>query len=178
MPPWLESGRVRSVEWDWRCARALHRASARPRLQRLLAVCSRLGDAPLWVGATIVLLLAGGLIGWRVGLLALLLGAVNLSLYWGLKQLTRRERPFRQCSDIRECVPAADPFSFPSGHTMHAVAYAVLFSAQYPSLAAPLWSFAALVALSRVVLGVHFPSDVLAGALLGGTTASLLALLL
>lgn len=178
MPPWLESGRVRSVEWDWRCARALHRASARPRLQRLLAVCSRLGDAPLWVGATIVLLLAGGLIGWRVGLLALLLGAVNLSLYWALKQLTRRERPFRQCSDIRECVPAADPFSFPSGHTMHAVAYAVLFSAQYPSLATPLWSFAALVALSRVVLGVHFPSDVLAGALLGGTTASLLALLL
>lgn len=178
MPPWLEHGRVRSVEWDWRCARALHRASARPRLQRALAVCSRLGDAPLWVALTLLLLLAGGLIGWRVGLLALLLGGINLAIYWGLKNFTRRERPFRQCSDIRECVPAADPFSFPSGHTMHAVAYAMLFSAQYPTLAAPLWSFAALVALSRVVLGVHFPSDVLAGALIGASTAGLVVQLL
>ena len=178
MPPWLETGRLRSVEWDVRCARALHRASTRPRLQRLLAVCSRLGDAPLWVGASILLLLAGGFIGWRVGLLALLLGGINLAIYWSVKNLTRRERPFRRCSDIRECVPATDPFSFPSGHTMHAVAYALLFSAQYPSLTMPLWSFAALVALSRVVLGVHFPSDVLAGAAIGGSTASLVALLL
>lgn len=178
MPPWLETGRLRSVEWDVRCARALHRASTRPRLQRLLAVCSRLGDAPLWVGSSILLLLAGGFIGWRVGLLALLLGGINLAIYWSVKNLTRRERPFRRCSDIRECVPSTDPFSFPSGHTMHAVAYAVLFSAQYPSLTLPLWSFAALVALSRVVLGVHFPSDVLAGAAIGGSTASLVALLL
>lgn len=178
MPPWLEHGRVRSVEWDWRCARALHRASARPLLERSFALCSRLGDAPLWVALTLLLLFAGGLIGWRVGLLALLLGGVNLAIYWSLKSLTRRERPFRQCSDIRACVRAADPFSFPSGHTMHSVAYAVLFSAQYPSLAPLLWTFAALVALSRVVLGVHFPSDVLAGALIGASTATLLALLL
>lgn len=178
MPRWLETGRVRGVEWDLRCARALHRASARPRLQRVLALCSRLGDAPLWVGASILLLLAGGFIGWRVGLLALLLGGINLAIYWSLKNLTRRERPFRRCSEIRECVPAADPFSFPSGHTMHAVAYAVLFSAQYHSLTTPLWTFAALVALSRVVLGVHYPSDVLAGAAIGGATACLVALLL
>lgn len=178
MPPWLESGRARGVAWDWRCARALHRASTRPRLHRLMAACSRLSDAPVWVAATLLLLLAGRLIGWRVGLLALLLGALNLAIYWGMKQLTRRERPFRQCTDIRACVRAADAFSFPSGHAMHATAYAVLFSAQYPSLSWPLTTFAALVALSRVVLGVHFPSDVLAGAAVGALTGSLLAMLL
>jgi undecaprenyl-diphosphatase len=143
-----------------------------------MAACSRLGDASLWVGLTIVLLLVGGVIGWRVGLLALLLGAINLSIYWSLKRLTRRPRPFRQCDDIRECVPADDPYSFPSGHAMHASAYAVLFSAQYPSLTLPLAVFAALVGLSRVVLGVHFPSDVLIGTLIGAGTAGLLVLAL
>jgi undecaprenyl-diphosphatase len=178
MPPWLEVGRARGVDWDWRCARALHRGAARPRWQRTMALCSRLGDAPLWVAATLLLLLAGGFIGWRLGLLALLLGTLNLSIYWGLKHWTRRERPFRQCDDIRECVRAADPFSFPSGHAMHATAYAVLFSIRFPSLTLPLAGFAALVALSRVVLGVHFPSDVLAGAAIGAATAGLVAFLL
>lgn len=178
MPPWLESGRARGVDWDWRCARALHRGAARPRWQRTMALCSRLGDAPLWVAATIAALLAGGVIGWRLGLLALLLGTLNLTIYWSLKQLTRRERPFRQCDDIRECVRAADPFSFPSGHALHATAFAVLFSIRYPSLTLPLAGFAALVALSRVVLGVHFPSDVLAGVAIGAATGSMIAILL
>lgn len=178
MPPWLETGRTRSIEWDWRCARALHRGADRPRLHRVLKVCSLLGEAPLWVALTIVLLLAGGLIGWRTGLAALAVGTVNLAIYYALKQATRRERPFRQCTDIRECVPATDPFSFPSGHTMHAVAFAVLLAWPYPSLAPLLGGFALLVALSRVVLGVHFPSDVLAGAAIGAATASVAVYLL
>lgn len=142
--------------------------------QRLLLSCSRLADGPLWL----LLLLSCLLIdpGGRAASTArvgLVLGAVNLLIYWALKRGTRRARPFHDCSDIVACVRAADRFSFPSGHTLHAVSFALLLSAAWPASAPLLWSFAVLVALSRVVLGVHYPSDVLVGAALGAGTAYL-----
>jgi undecaprenyl-diphosphatase len=178
MPRWLESSRARGIDWDLRGARRLHRVAQRPLAQRVLVACSRLADGPMWVLSLVLLLLFGGPQADRVALVALGLGAANLALYWAIKRGTRRERPFRRCDDIRACVPAADLFSFPSGHTLHAVSFAVLFGGQFPALAALLWSFAVLVAVSRVVLGVHYPSDVVAGAALGGTTAHLALLAL
>jgi undecaprenyl-diphosphatase len=172
MPPWLETQRSRSLAWDWACARRLHRGAQRPRVLRVFAVASRLGDAPTWLAVTFGLLLLGGPALRPVGWAALALGTLNLLLYWTLKKATRRERPYRVCDGIRAAVPAADPFSFPSGHTMHATAFAVLFGAAWPSLAPALGAFALLVALSRVVVGVHFPSDVIAGALIGAATAA------
>lgn len=173
MPPWIDSGRARSHEVDLRWARALHRGAARPQLVSLFSVFSRLGGPLTWVLVLLALPWLGGARGPALAWSALGLGAANLLLYWGLKRSTRRERPFRQCQDIRECVVADDLFSFPSGHALHACAYAALLSGAFPALAPWLWSFAALVALSRVVLGVHFPSDVLAGAAIGMTTGSL-----
>ena len=85
-----------------------------------------------------------------------------------LKATIHRRRP----SETAELL-SGDTFSFPSGHTLHAFAFATLLSALHPALAPLLWGFAALVGLSRVVLGLHFPSDVMAGALLGITTAGL-----
>ena len=171
MPPWLEAGRARGVATDLRCARALHRAAARPLLQRMLWCCSRAGDAPVWFAVVGPLL-------WitpEVGRLALLLGAANLLLYWPLKALTRRSRPCVQWDDIRAFERASDQYSFPSGHTLHAVAFAVLLSAWQPLLAPLLIGFALLLAASRVVLGVHYPSDVLAGAAIGAVTGTIAA---
>lgn len=72
-----------------------------------------------------------------------------------------------------------DEFSFPSGHTLHAVAFSVIAIAWFPALTLPLLLFAMLVAMSRVVLGLHYPSDVLAGialgAVLGGASLWLIA---
>ncbi|MEK7737966.1 MAG: phosphatase PAP2 family protein, partial [Pseudomonadota bacterium] len=64
-------------------------------------------------------------------------------------------------------------FSFPSGHTLHAVSFTLVASAAYPVLAPSLWLYTALVALSRPVLGLHYPSDVLAGAAIGALLAQL-----
>ncbi len=173
MPPWLDSGRLRSVELDRRTAQLLHRGAARPWVLRLLVACSRLGDAPLWLSLIFVLPLMDAERGAQAAWLVLALGTLDLLIYWGLKRGTRRQRPFMQCGGISARMRVPDAFSFPSGHTLHAAAFAVLLSTFYPRLAPLLWGFASLVGVSRVVLGLHYPSDVLAGALIGAATASL-----
>jgi undecaprenyl-diphosphatase len=97
--------------------------------------------------------------------------AVGLALYKWLKMRTCRPRPYQVRAAIRPGADPLDQFSFPSGHTLHAVAFAILFTAFSPPLGWLVWPFAALVAASRVVLGLHYPSDVLAGAAIGAALA-------
>jgi undecaprenyl-diphosphatase len=66
---------------------------------------------------------------------------------------------------------ALDRFSFPSGHTLHAVSFTLIICTALPVLALILVPLALLIALSRVVLGLHYPSDVLAGGVLGAVIA-------
>jgi undecaprenyl-diphosphatase len=88
-------------------------------------------------------------------------------VYKLLKRGTLRPRPYQVQASIAQGASPLDTFSFPSGHTLHAVGFSVVALAYYPSLAALLVPFALLTAGSRVVLGLHYPSDVLAGAALG-----------
>ena len=64
-----------------------------------------------------------------------------------------------------------DRFSFPSGHTLHAVAFSLVAVHYYPGLIWLVLPFTALVAVSRLILGLHYPTDVLAGIALGGMVA-------
>jgi undecaprenyl-diphosphatase len=100
-------------------------------------------------------------------------GVACTALYTGIKRAIRRPRPFRGLSGLQCPVKPLDEFSFPSGHTMHAVAFTILAVAAYPQLAWCLVPFAALVGLSRVALGLHYPSDVLAGAAIGTAVAEM-----
>jgi undecaprenyl-diphosphatase len=97
--------------------------------------------------------------------------AIAALLHRALKGWTQRPRPFRAHADITAYIAPLDEFSFPSGHTLHAVGFTLLALAWFPWLAALLVPFALLVALSRVVLGVHYPSDVAAATLVGATLA-------
>jgi undecaprenyl-diphosphatase len=174
MPRWLEAGRQRGHALDERWARSLHSGGGRPILVQVFVWSSRLGDAPMWLLLALLLPVLDPAHGVRVTLELLALGAVNLVVYAALKFTIRRARPCQQCAGIQARIEALDRFSFPSGHTLHAVAFAALLSQWYPALAPLVAVFAAVVALSRVVLGVHYPSDVVAGAVLGLSSASTL----
>ena len=89
-----------------------------------------------------------------------------------IKGKTLRPRPFDVHPGIVCVGKTLDQFSFPSGHTLHAVAFSIVAVAYYPALAWLVWPFTLLVGMSRPILGLHYPSDVFAGALLGGVIAS------
>ena len=101
-----------------------------------------------------------------------LTGVVGVALYKGLKQVVVRERPFITHLGISLGAAPLDRYSFPSGHTLHAVSFSWQAIAAFPELAWLLVPLTALIAASRVVLGLHYPTDVLAGAVLGGLLAA------
>ena len=94
-------------------------------------------------------------------------GAAGLVIYKYLKERLVRERPFVSHGSIRCSAPPMDRYSFPSGHTLHAVSFCIIVTSHFPMLAWLVVPFATLVALSRVILGLHYPSDVIAGAVIG-----------
>jgi undecaprenyl-diphosphatase len=138
----------------------------------VLVGISWLGDGVIWYALVGALPFIGGVAGKKVALYMIALGAVNLVFYKALKQHVARPRPFVDCPDIKACARSLDEYSFPSGHTMHAVAFSMLLSHFYPAFEPALWSFTALVALSRVVLGLHYPTDVAIGAAIAVVTVT------
>ncbi|WP_083438720.1 phosphatase PAP2 family protein [Caldimonas brevitalea] len=167
----LKQHRTLWAQRDLLWTRRLHQASNYRVLVLLLALVSRLGNGVLWYASMGVLPLVAGAQGWACSLRMMLLGLVNLTIYWLLKRWAGRPRPFVACQDIRACTRALDQFSFPSGHTLHAVAFSTVLLQYFPALAFVLLPFTLLIALSRVVLGLHYPSDVLAGAAIGALMA-------
>ncbi len=99
-------------------------------------------------------------------LLALSL-VIERAVYWSLKNSLRRPRPQATVPGFRSLITASDQFSFPSGHSSAAFLLASSLALVYGGPVTVLYAWATGVALSRVVLGVHFPGDTLAGALMG-----------
>lgn len=152
---------------EWRFCLACNRWGARRTIARGFAAISRLGDGAFWYLLMLALPLCGGSRGVQATLHMVCVGAIAALLYRSLKRWTRRPRPFRAHRGIIAHLPPLDEFSFPSGHTLHAVAFTLIALGYFPALAVLLVPFTALVAASRVVLGLHYPSDVLAATLIG-----------
>jgi undecaprenyl-diphosphatase len=148
------------------CWRA-NRWGGHRRVRIFFGIISKLGDGWIWYALMLAFALCFGARGLRAGAQMLCTGLVAWQLYRLLKCQLRRPRPYRAHPQVVAHLPPLDEYSFPSGHTLHAVSFSVVAAAWFPALILPLAVFTALVAASRVVLGLHYPTDVLAGALLG-----------
>ena len=93
--------------------------------------------------------------------------AIERPVYFVLKNCCKRNRPEAALQDFRSIIKPSDQFSFPSGHTSAAFMMATLLGYFIPSLMLPLLVWAALVGFSRIALGVHFPTDILVGVIMG-----------
>ncbi|QTD53431.1 phosphatase PAP2 family protein [Sulfidibacter corallicola] len=163
--------RMDRIEGPW-CLK-INRAGHYLPVRALFATVSRLGDGIFWYGLMVLLPVLYGFEGLMVSLKMGLVGFVGLYFYKYVKSRTSRPRPFKACDEIADWVPPLDAFSFPSGHTLHAVAFTVLVVSFQPAFGWVLIPFTTLVAMSRVVLGLHYPSDVLMGASAGVLFSSL-----
>jgi undecaprenyl-diphosphatase len=117
-----------------------------------------------------------GLIAWSQEYYHFLVSAVTAfvaerSCYFFLKNKIQRNRPPDTIPGFKSIIKAADRFSFPSGHTSAAFLMAALLYSHFPETAWFMYPWACCVAGSRVMLGVHFPTDTLAGATLGTSVA-------
>ena len=146
-------------------------------IRDLFRLVSRLGDGLFWYSLMLLILLFEGSDGLLPVLHMALAGLSGTLLYKWLKGKTLRPRPFEVHQDIYMTGKPLDKFSFPSGHTLHAVVFGLVAINYYPALSFIIMPFVSMVALSRVVLGLHYPSDVLAGALIGSLIAALSFLL-
>lgn len=146
-------------------------------IRDLFRLVSRLGDGLFWYALMLLILLFEGSDGLLPVLHMALAGLSGTLLYKWLKGKTLRPRPFEVHQDIFMTGKPLDKFSFPSGHTLHAVVFGLVAINYYPALSFVIMPFVSMVALSRVVLGLHYPSDVLAGALIGSLIAALSFLL-
>ena len=165
MPP--SPGHERPLSTDAAVCVRVNRMCARQGTRLFFSSISRLGDGVAWYGLMALLVVLDGLHGLAVSAQIAATGVIGLALYRLLKRWTRRPRPFAAHGRIHAWTAPLDEFSFPSGHTLHAVAFTVVAVPHYPALAWVLLPFTAAIATSRVVLGLHYPSDVLAAIGLG-----------
>src|SRR5580658_445576 len=139
-----------------------------PRWVRLYVLsATRGGDGWLWYAMGLAILILGGRTRFEAVGAAGISSVLSILLFLCIKRLAGRRRPCHIQPHCWATLLPPDQFSFPSGHTMTAFAVAVPLALFYPSLAIGLLFCALSIATSRILLGMHFLSDVVAGALIG-----------
>lgn len=155
-------------QWDIDLCQSCNDLSRNLLLRNIFKLASRLGNGVFWYMLMTALLLHYQAEALPAVVHMLAVGLAATLLYKWIKLKTLRPRPFNVYPSIVCNGQTLDQFSFPSGHTMHAVAFSIISVAYFPALVWLVLPFTLLVALSRPILGLHYPSDVLVGALIGG----------
>ena len=153
---------------------------ARQALTQTALAVSKSGDGYAQLFSPLIVWLSGSVIAPTYALALAVAFSVERFTYYVLKNSLKRLRPCDLTPSIHSLIAASDRFSFPSGHTSAAFCLCVMTSLVFGGLAGVLFIWAVAVGLSRVIVGVHFPGDIVAGALLGSSvalgTASILGL--
>lgn len=139
-----------------------------PILDNIMIFITSLGNGGMiWIAATIVLLIPKKTRKAGIMSAAALLGSliINNNI---VKNIVQRPRPFVTFTDLQIIIPTPSEFSFPSGHTSSSFAAAAVFYRHLPKkLGLPAVILAGLIGFSRLYVGVHYPTDVIAGVLMG-----------
>jgi undecaprenyl-diphosphatase len=152
---------------DHRLMRRVHRWRA-PRWFRILMILmTRMGDGWLWYSVGLILVVYGGEHRFLAICAASSAALMGILLFRVLKRTSRRKRPCEIEPHCWSLILPPDKYSFPSGHTITAFAVALPVGLFYPELQGVLLIVALLIASSRIILGMHFLSDVLAGSVIG-----------
>lgn len=161
--------------WDVRLFLRLDAAMVRSRLPAIARRVSATGDGWLYLVAPMAIALADRDVGLHSAVLLLLGFTLERLCYFTLKRGCKRRRPPSAIPGYSSAINASDEFSFPSGHTSGAFLFVTAGCLEYGPVAAIGYLWAAAVGASRIVLGVHFPTDIAMGALMGSSLAMLAA---
>ena len=152
---------------DHRLMRRVHRWRPPRWFRRWMILATRGGDGWLWYGFSALVVAFGGSLRYRAVTAAWTACGAGALLFLLLKNLTGRKRPHALEPHCWATLLPPDQFSFPSGHTITAFAFTLAVGNFYPHLLGGLLFCALSVATSRIVLGMHFLSDVVVGAIIG-----------
>ncbi|MFP4315268.1 MAG: phosphatase PAP2 family protein [Desulfovibrionales bacterium] len=158
-------------EWELGLCLFFNSGCHRTWIRQFFSAVSWLGNGIFWYVLAASLPVVYGFQAIPVFLHMLGVGVFNVLLYTLLKKRLGRHRPFVNHREIHIGTAPLDWYSFPSGHTLHAVSFTIVVMAYFPVLGLVLIPFSVLIALSRLVLGLHYPSDVLAGSCIGAMVA-------
>ncbi len=163
---------------DARALRWMLRRKTFAKLALLGRLISKTADGYFYPLLALTLFYADDPMAPKYGLALVVALAVERIAYQLLKKGFKRNRPSDCLPDIRGMVIPGDQFSFPSGHTSAAFLVASVLAAYFSGISLLVYGWAALVGWSRVCLGVHFPSDTVAGATLGFSCAQIAMLVM
>jgi undecaprenyl-diphosphatase len=159
------------LKWDAVLFSYVIERTRKSHLNRLVWWISKSADGQAYP-AILVLLIFLQFRQWKAMVAAFLVSfAFELPIYRMIKQWVRRARPFQEIQGVKRLIVPPDLFSFPSGHTAAAFVVAALIGHYHPPALPLVYLWASIVGFSRVYLGVHYPTDVVAGALLGSLSA-------